>query len=639
VYPVALSVRGRRAVVAGGGDVAERAIRGLLDAGAAVVVVAPDVTGPIAAHAAAGSLTWHARPYEPGDLAGAFVAFAASDDARVNAAVATDSHGMGILLHDAFDPQRGDFAAPAVHRAGDLTVAVDAGGLPAGFAQRVRDELAITFDARYARAAATLAALDARTSAVVQPERRAAVMRHFAERDLEELAAMPPGAVEHEVERTAETLAGVVPRADRALVCATRGSALALVQARAVMASLAAAGRASTILTLTTRGDAIRDRSIAAIGSDNVFVTELEQALRDGRADYAVHSAKDLPSTLAPDMVLAAVTAREDARDAFCSERFATFDALPRGARVGTSSPRRRAQLRALRPDLVYDDVRGNVDTRLRKLRDGEYDAIVLACAGLNRLGVAATHTVPFAVDRITPAIGQGTLGIETRAGDPLAETLARALEDPAASLAVRAERAFLRTLRGGCQAPIGCHGRWEHGRLRLAGAIAAPDGARVLRRSSEDAVDPGDVAAAEEAGVALAHALLADGGASLLGAGPLSGHLFLLPDAAGNGRIAPALRDAGAEVVEARDSAAASAALGTRVPTAILFPSSGAVTAIGEYLRTLRDRGVRPAVAAVGAASRTAADHGWPPDVTAAPAEPGALVQTVTRYVLETGA
>ncbi len=528
--------------------------------------------------------------------------------------------------------------------AGPLTITVEADGLPAAFVDRVRAELALQCDARYGRAAATLLALRERVETVVPPVLREAVMEQFAARDVDELAAMLPGAVEHEVERTADTVAGVVPSSARPLVCATRASRLAMTQTRGVMAALALAGTPSTVLELTTRGDAVRDRAIAAIGSDNVFVTELEQALRERRADYAVHSCKDLPSTLAPDMALAAITRREDPRDAFCSERYASFADLPAGARVGTSSPRRRAQLSALRPDLTYAIVRGNVDTRLRKLREGEYDAIVLACAGLDRLAMRATHTVPFPVDEVTPAAGQGALGIEMRAGDPLAVRLEAILADPAVSLAVRAERAFLRTLRGGCQAPIGAHGGWAAGMLVLTGAIATTDGARVVRGSRRAAVALGEAEAAEELGAELARELLAAGGADLLGgaAGPLGGRVFLLPQGPdeGTGRIASALREAGAEVVEAADSAAARAALGERVPSAILFPSTGSVRTVAEYLTGLRAGGRRPAVAAMGAPSSAAADEqGWPPDVVAPAGDVGAFLHTVTRYVLENGA
>lgn len=638
MYPVALSVRGRRAVVVGGGTVAERKVRGLLTAGAEVVVVAPRLTPPLAALAEAGAIAWHDRRYAQGDLAGAFLAFAATGDDAVNAAVAAAARAAAILVNDASNAGRGDFATPAVHRAGPLTVAVDSGGLSPSFTKRIRDELALQFDARYARAAATLGALRERIAAVVPLDQRAAVMQHFAERDIDELATMKAGAVEHEVERAAETLAGVVPSETRPVVCASRASRLAMIQTRSVMAALAKAGLPSTVIAITTRGDAVQDRSIAAIGSDNVFVTELELALRDGRADYAVHSCKDLPSTLADDMTLAAVTTRADARDAYCSERYPAFADVPPGARVGTSSPRRRAQLRALRPDLTYDDIRGNVDTRLAKLRDGEFDAIVLACAGLDRLGLRATHTVPFEPGEITPAVGQGALGIEARAGDPLASRLDEVLSDPPTSIAVRAERAFLRALRGGCQAPIGCHAVWSDGRLRIHGAIAAPDGSRVMRASREAALAVREVASAEMIGAALAADLLVEGAGALLGTGPLAGRVFLLARTQERpSRIAPALREAGAEVVEAADSTAAAQALAGRVPNAILFPSSGSVNAIAAYLGTLRQDGYRPMVAAMGpSSSATAGEHGWPPDVVAPSAEVGAFVQSVTRFVLE---
>jgi hydroxymethylbilane synthase len=467
---------------------------------------------------------------------------------------------------------------------------------------------------------------------------RSEVMRHFAERDIEELASMVPSAVEHEVERTVDTLTGVVPAQNRPLVVATRASQLAMTQTKGIMATLARAGIPSTILEVTTRGDSMQDRAIAAIGTDNVFVTELETALRDGRADYAVHSCKDLPSTLAGDMRLAAITRREDARDAFCSERYAAFGDLPSGARVGTSSPRRRAQLRALRPDLVYDDVRGNVDTRLRKLRAGDYDAIVLACAGLNRLGLRAAHTVPFSPELLTPAVGQGALGIETRDGDPLAARLDAILGDPETTIAVRAERAFLRTVRGGCAAPIGAYAAWEAGTLRIAGVIAALDGSQVLRGAREAGLALDDLAGAEALGVDLAIGLLGAGGAALLGATPLAGRLFLLPRTQERpSRIAPALREAGAEVIEARDSEGARTALAGRVPNVVLFPSSGAVGAMAEYLAGLRRDGHRPLVAAMGPSSaQTAQVEGWPADVVAPSAEVGAFVQTVMLFVLE---
>jgi hydroxymethylbilane synthase len=645
VYPIILALAGRRVVVIGGGAVAERKVRGLRDAGADVTVISPLVSDELARLAADGAIAWKRRLFEFGDCAGATLAFAATDDAGVNAAVVVDARKHGVPVNDAGDAPRGDFVTPAVHRAGPLTVTVDSGGLSPSFTARIRDEVAVQFDSRYARAAATLGALRERVLAVVPIERRAAVMRHFAERDIDDLAAMPPGAIEHEVERAVDTLGGVEPGIPPTLVCASRASALAMWQTRSIMARLASAGIASTVLNITTKGDAVQDRSLAAIGTDSLFVKELELALRDGRADYAVHSCKDLPSTLPDDMLLAAVTVREDPRDAYCSEKYPTFQALPPNARVGTSSPRRRAQLSALRPDLRFDDIRGNVDTRLRKLRDGDYDAIILASAGMKRLDLRATYTVPFPVDVLVPAVAQGALAIEMRDGDRNAARIGGLLDDPHTSLAVRAERAFLRTLRGGCQAPVGAHATYDGTTLRMHAAIAAVDGSAVIRDAFEAALST--VADAEAAAVALAHAMLDAGGAALIGQaeaaapvvpGVLAGMLFVLGRTQDRpSRIAAALREEGAEVIEAVDSAAAAAALAGRSPNAVLVPSSGSVRAITEYLDTLRDNGGRPMVVAMGPASAaTAASCGWPPDVVAPDADVATFVQTVTRTLLE---
>jgi hydroxymethylbilane synthase len=639
VFPISLTLTDRRVVVVGGGVVAERKVRALREAGARVTVISPSLTRQLAQWAEAGEITWTARLFAFGDCTGALLAFAATDDAGINAAVVVDAHKHGILVNDAGDAERGDFITPAVHRSGKLTVTVDSSGLSPSFTARIRDELAVQFDARYARAAATLGALRERVLAVVPIERRAAVMRHFAERDIDDLASMPPGAVEHEVERAVDTLGGVRPSELSTMVCATRASALAMWQTRSIMAQLAGGGIPSTVLTVTTKGDAVQDRPLVSIGTDGVFVKELELALRDRRADYAVHSCKDLPSTLAGDMTLAAVGKREDPRDAFCSERYASFEALPPGARIGTSSPRRRALLRALRPDLTYLDIRGNVDTRLRKLRDGEFDAIVLAAAGLKRLDLAATYTVPFPLDVLVPAVAQGALAVEMRAGDPRIPAMRKLLNDPQTELAVHAERAFLRTLRGGCQVPVGAHATYDGEFLLIHAAIAAADGSAVVRGNRR--ITTTSVAEMEAAAISLAESMLAKGGADLLASsaspvGMLAGMLFLLPRTQERpSRIAAALREAGAEVVEAADGQAAVAALAGRTPNAILFPSSGSVNAIATYL--IERHGARPIVAAMGPVSATAAvEAGWPPDVVAAAADIPSFVHTVTHFVLE---
>jgi len=298
-------------------------------------------------------------------------------------------------------------------------------------------------------------------------------------------------------------------------VGATRASVLAMWQTRHVIEVLAGSGIVASVLQVATKGDLVQDRSLAALGTDGIFVRELELALRDGRADFAVHSCKDLPSTLALDMQIAAIGRRDDARDTFCSEIYPSFDDLPAGAVVGTSSPRRRAQLSALRSDLRYQSIRGNIDTRLRKLREGQYDAIVLAAAGLERLHIGARHVEPFEPGVVVPAVAQGALAIEMRAGDPLAERFYDALNDAPSELCVRAERAFLRALRGGCQAPVGAYATLSGIGLRLLAVIAAPDGSAIVRRDVVYEVH--DSTEVEACAGELACQMLAAGGDALL--------------------------------------------------------------------------------------------------------------------------
>ncbi len=255
----------------------------------------------------------------------------------------------------------------------------------------------------------------------------------------------------------------------------SRGSALALWQAHYVRDRLAAAGIEARIEVIHTTGDKITDVPLARLGAQTstkgLFTKEIEEALLAGTIDLAVHSMKDMPTELPPGLAIAAVPPREDPRDAILGRRLAD---LPRGARIGTSALRREAQLRALRPDLHIESLRGNVDTRIRKLKEGGYDAIVLAAAGLRRLGweSEAAEFLPFEV--MCPAVGQGALAIETRAGD----NRFAFLNDDAAHRAVRAEREFLRRMGGGCQVPMGCH--VENGSLLCA--VAETDGSRLRR-------------------------------------------------------------------------------------------------------------------------------------------------------------
>jgi hydroxymethylbilane synthase len=366
-----------------------------------------------------------------------------------------------------------------------------------------------------AAAARTLARMHAYVETVLPPAERERILHDLEALPVDLLAALNPADAEHEVD-AAILRARMQPAqpSTHAAVCATRGSALALAQSRMVAARLAERGTATTMLTITTTGDRVQDRPIASIGTDNVWVKEIETALFDGRADYAVHSCKDLPGALTDGMLLAAITTREDARDAFCSERFARFEDLPEGASVGTSSPRRRAQLRTQRPDLRYDDIRGNVDTRLRKLREGRYDAIVLAMAGLNRLGLRATHTVPFDVDVLVPSVAQGALAVETLAASTgLADRLREACNHDATERCIGAERAALRALRAGCNAPLGIHARLHGTRMTVDAVYVVEDSLVTLRERDE-----ADVTAQPEAealGARIARALAARIGVS----------------------------------------------------------------------------------------------------------------------------
>jgi len=265
------------------------------------------------------------------------------------------------------------------------------------------------------------------------------------------------------------------------LVIASRGSQLALWQARWVAAQLSGAGHECRIEIIKTTGDKITDVPLAKVGTKGLFTKEIEEALLDGRADLAVHSLKDLPTEFPEGLVLAAVPEREDPRDAVVGRKLAD---LALGARVGTSSLRRAAQLRQLRPDLQVESVRGNLDTRLRKLDEGQYDAILLAAAGLKRLGWGNRIAEILAPEQMCPAVGQGALAIEARAGfDGVA-----VLDDAATHTAVMAERAVLGALGGGCQVPIGAYATVSEGRVQVLAIVAAPDGSQVIRANAEGA-------------------------------------------------------------------------------------------------------------------------------------------------------
>jgi hydroxymethylbilane synthase len=294
----------------------------------------------------------------------------------------------------------------------------------------------------------------------------------------------------------------------------TRGSELALWQARWVAQRLADArpGLGVELVEIKTRGDRDRNSPLAAIGGQGLFTKEIQRAVLEGTVDVAVHSLKDLPSAGPPGLALAAVPAREQAADALIAPRHGPLDALPAGASVGTGSLRRRAQLLWLRPDLRIKSIRGNVETRLTMALDGRLDAVLLAEAGLIRLGLDRHITDRLAAPRFLPAVGQGALGIECRADDVETRGRLDPLDDPASRASVLAERTVMAELEAGCMIPLACWGRVEDGALRLDAAVYDPDGRHRLH-----ATRTGDAAAPEILGRAVADALRSQGAAELL--------------------------------------------------------------------------------------------------------------------------
>jgi len=300
----------------------------------------------------------------------------------------------------------------------------------------------------------------------------------------------------------------------RRLRIGTRGSSLALWQAEWVKSQLLG-GQQELIVELVvikTTGDKILDVPLAMVGGKGLFVKEIEEALLDGRADLAVHSVKDMPAELPEGLHLAAMPPREDPRDALISKNGAGLDRLPHGARVGTSSLRRAAQLLHLRPDLRIETLRGNVDTRLRKLESEGLDAIVLAAAGLKRMELSQVISEYLEPERILPAVGQGALGIETRIADLFTNEIVASLIHQQTVTTVRAERAFLKRLEGGCQVPIGAYATMEGETLILTGMVADLKGFRLIRKEMR-----GDARQPELVGESLAEVVLQSGGREIL--------------------------------------------------------------------------------------------------------------------------
>ena len=290
---------------------------------------------------------------------------------------------------------------------------------------------------------------------------------------------------------------------------ATRKSALALAQCRALVAALQQLRPECSFeeLQVVTTGDRIQDRALSEIGGKGLFIKEIEEALLDGRADFAVHSSKDVPPELAPSLSVECFPERVDARDVIVTRSGADFDALPEGSTIGTSSLRRRIQLGALRPDLRFSILRGNVDTRIRKCRSGEVEAIVLARAGMLRLGIEQEASEVLSAERSLPAVGQGALAVEQRAGDADVAALLSAVSHPETKIAVLAERGVMRAVEGNCQTPVAAYALREGSEIWLRALLADPDGSN-LRRNALRAPWPSTAAEATALGETLGQSL-----------------------------------------------------------------------------------------------------------------------------------
>ena len=498
--PVGLDVRGRPCLVVGGGHVGWRKTQDLLAAGAVVTVISPHFIDEL--RSAPGSVTLVEKEFTRDDVAGMFLVVAATGDEQVNRRVHEAARDAGILVNVVDDAGLSDFIFPSVLSRGLFQVAVLTGGASPTLGQRVRDRLAAEFGPEYGEWAALLAAARPRVRrAVDDPVTRRRVFASLACEDV--LAAIRTGGAAGFEEKVAALL-GQYGR----LYLGTRGSALARAQADTAAKALAALGIGTGIeqVIIKTTGD-----RGAALGTVGLFVREIEHALLAGEIDLAVHSLKDLPVELPPGLSLAAVLARDDPRDVLVSRDGRELRGLRPGARVGTSSLRRRAEIKAIRPDLEVVELRGNVDTRLRKLDNREVDALVLAGAALVRLGWQDRVTEWLAPQEFTPAPGQGALAIEARAGW---EKLLSPLDHAATRAAVEAERAFLAAMGGGCALPLGAYGTVGGSELHLHAFVGTPDGARVMRANLS-----GPSSEPRRLGESLARRLLDDGAGGLLAA------------------------------------------------------------------------------------------------------------------------
>jgi len=506
LFPVFIKLAGRLCVVVGGGEVAARKVGALLASGARVRVIAPELCGSLRRLVESGEVEHVARDYAPGDLNGSRLAVAATDDGSVNEAVWREAERSGVLINVVDQPDLCSFYAPSVLQRGPIQIAISTEGTSPALARRLRQKLEDAVPREYGDLASLLGSLreELKEACSCSREREE---RWRSTLEGEVLSLLRRGKRE-EARAAARRLLGLAPAtaakqdALGAVRIGTRGSALALAQATAIAECLSQAGARVEMITIRTTGDRRADLKGAPMG---VFVREIEEALLRGEVDLAVHSMKDLPTGPRPGLVIAAVPEREDPSDVIITRTGEPLDKLPLGSRVATSSPRRVAQLRAHRPDLAFVPVKGNVDTRLRKLERGDFDALVLAYAGLARLGRSEVIAERLPYDICLPAPGQGALALQVREQDAELRRFVEQLDHEPSRLAVEAERAFLAGVGGGCSVPAGALGVTEGGHLIVKGILQTAEAGDLIRDQVEGPTDR-----ASELGTELAKRVLA---------------------------------------------------------------------------------------------------------------------------------
>jgi hydroxymethylbilane synthase len=478
LFPIFLRLTGIRCAVVGGGEVAAGKVRSLLDGGANVVVVAPQLCATLDSLVRSRQVEHLARSYEAGDLKGSVLAFGATDDRAVNEAVYAEATRRGLPVNVVDQPDLCTFYVPATLARGPIAVAISTHGTSPALARKLRERLEEAVPPEYGDLAELLGSLRAEVMAAF-PSGRERQAKWGLVLESEVLSLLRSGKAE-EARAAARQLLGLEARAHRsspAIVrIGTRGSALARAQAEAVAQRLKEMGVAAELVIIRTAGD--RGARIGEGSAVGLFVREIEQALLRDEIDLAVHSLKDLPTGPREGLVVAAVPPREDPSDALITRTGQGLEKLRPESRVATSSPRRVAQLRAHRPDLAFVPVKGNVDTRLRKLKRGDFEALVLASAGLVRLGLQQVITERLDFDVCMPAPGQGALALQVREQDAELRALLEPLDHAPTRLAVEAERAFLGGVGTGCVVP--------------AGALAVIDGNRLVLKAVLDTGEGG---------------------------------------------------------------------------------------------------------------------------------------------------